>query len=202
MFPDVSIMWLIIISIFWNHEYACICVKIKYKGLRCFVWYFSAVIIINTRYVYKITRYAYKIKRYAYEITRCACRITRYAYKITRRRRLAIDTLWQTLTGDRWIPAQMASNAENVSIWWRHHGSNLIYFWICLKSFWWHVSNIFDFIIMLDIYHVDTEFLRFDGWHSATCTNDLMGDCRYSKKIICSPIYIYLSFGFYKQWSW
>ena len=23
--------------------------------------------------------------------------------------------------GDRWIPAQMASNAENVSIWWRHH---------------------------------------------------------------------------------
>ena len=24
-------------------------------------------------------------------------------------------------TGDRWIPAQMASYAENVSIWWRHH---------------------------------------------------------------------------------
>ena len=24
-------------------------------------------------------------------------------------------------TVDRWIPAQMASNAENVSIWWRHH---------------------------------------------------------------------------------
>ena len=24
-------------------------------------------------------------------------------------------------TGDRWIPAQMASNAENVSILWRHH---------------------------------------------------------------------------------
>ena len=23
-------------------------------------------------------------------------------------------------TGDRWIPAQRASNAENVSIWWRH----------------------------------------------------------------------------------
>ena len=23
-------------------------------------------------------------------------------------------------TGDRWIPAQMASNAGNVSIWWRH----------------------------------------------------------------------------------
>ena len=24
-------------------------------------------------------------------------------------------------TGDLWIPAQMASNADNVSIWWRHH---------------------------------------------------------------------------------
>ena len=26
-------------------------------------------------------------------------------------------------TGDRWIPAHKASNAENVSIWWRHHGA-------------------------------------------------------------------------------
>ena len=24
-------------------------------------------------------------------------------------------------TGDRWFPAQRASNAEDVSIWWRHH---------------------------------------------------------------------------------
>ena len=24
-------------------------------------------------------------------------------------------------TGDRWIPAQRTSNAENVAIWWRHH---------------------------------------------------------------------------------
>ena len=24
-------------------------------------------------------------------------------------------------TGDRWVPAQMASNAEDVYIWWRHH---------------------------------------------------------------------------------
>ena len=29
--------------------------------------------------------------------------------------------LWGEFTGDRWIPAQRASNAENVSIWWRHH---------------------------------------------------------------------------------
>ena len=29
--------------------------------------------------------------------------------------------LWGEFTGDRWIPAQRASNAENVSIWWRHN---------------------------------------------------------------------------------
>ena len=28
--------------------------------------------------------------------------------------------VWE-FTGDRWIPTQMASNAENVSMWWRHH---------------------------------------------------------------------------------
>ena len=27
----------------------------------------------------------------------------------------------QGIHRDRWIPPQMASNAENVSIWWRHH---------------------------------------------------------------------------------
>ena len=32
--------------------------------------------------------------------------------------------LWEEYTGDRWIP-QRASNAENVSIWWRHHVSQL-----------------------------------------------------------------------------
>ena len=30
--------------------------------------------------------------------------------------------LWGESTGDRWFPSQRASNAENVSIWWRHHG--------------------------------------------------------------------------------
>ena len=30
--------------------------------------------------------------------------------------------LWWEFTGDRWIPARRASNAENVSVWWRYHG--------------------------------------------------------------------------------
>ena len=36
-------------------------------------------------------------------------------------------------TGDRWMPAQIASNAENVSIWWRHHVSSNIqpWYWPC-----------------------------------------------------------------------
>ena len=29
--------------------------------------------------------------------------------------------LWGEFTGDRWILITKASNAENVSIWWRHH---------------------------------------------------------------------------------
>ena len=29
--------------------------------------------------------------------------------------------LWGEFTGDRWFPSQRASNAANVSIWWRHH---------------------------------------------------------------------------------
>ena len=29
--------------------------------------------------------------------------------------------LWGEFTGDRWIPLTKASNAENGSIWWRHH---------------------------------------------------------------------------------
>ena len=32
-------------------------------------------------------------------------------------------TLWGECTGDGEFPAQRASNAENVSIWWRHHGN-------------------------------------------------------------------------------
>ena len=37
--------------------------------------------------------------------------------------------LWGELTGHRWIPAQRASNAENVSIWWRHHEKAYFILW-------------------------------------------------------------------------
>ena len=37
-------------------------------------------------------------------------------------------------TGDRRIPAQRPSNAENVSIWWRHHGVSLLLDWILWRT--------------------------------------------------------------------
>ena len=36
-------------------------------------------------------------------------------------------------TGDRWFPAQMASNAVNASIWWRHH------FFLCSDITTWTI---------------------------------------------------------------
>ena len=38
--------------------------------------------------------------------------------------------------GDRWIPAQGASNAENVSIWWRHHGIDELWFGVLKFCVW------------------------------------------------------------------
>ena len=34
--------------------------------------------------------------------------------------------LCEEFTGDQWIPTQVASNAEKVSIWWRHYVSTLL----------------------------------------------------------------------------
>ena len=33
-------------------------------------------------------------------------------------------SLWGESTGGRWFPSQRASIAENISIWWRHHGTS------------------------------------------------------------------------------
>ena len=43
--------------------------------------------------------------------------------------------LWE-FTGDRW----MASNAENFSIWWRHHDIHYLYVaFHCWQSWWEHI---------------------------------------------------------------
>ena len=42
-------------------------------------------------------------------------------------------------TDDRWIPRIMASNAENVSIWWRHH---IVFNWIAVASQLWESTRM------------------------------------------------------------
>ena len=46
--------------------------------------------------------------------------------------------LWGELTCDRGFPAQRVSNAENVSIWWRHHdpGTLLLWWWRRVLGLW------------------------------------------------------------------
>ena len=42
---------------------------------------------------------------------------------------------------DLWIPAQRTSNAENVSIWWRHHEEWLKSSWLLQMPWHWAISN-------------------------------------------------------------
>ena len=60
-------------------------------------------------------------------------------------------------TGDRWIPPQMASYAENVSIWWRHHG----FCWVLCFS---------------DVYIYIYDYIC----HICLCTNGLAQECNNS----------------------
>ena len=65
-------------------------------------------------------------------------RLFRHRSKKTSKLRVT-GLLWGEFSGDRWIPAQRASNAENVSIWWRHH--NPFVHW-----------PIEDSVVMLNVY--------------------------------------------------
>ena len=55
--------------------------------------------------------------------------------------------------------AQMASNAENVSIWWRHHlflNACLWGFKDSLMAFCWELCSLIFYFFMADVYVVDT----------------------------------------------
>ena len=56
---------------------------------------------------------------------------------------------------DRWIPAQMASNAENISIWWRHHDFR---------------HAIFKQILVIDGWDISSEIALL--WRSLDLTDD------------------------------
>ena len=62
--------------------------------------------------------------------------------------------LWGECTGDWWIPWQRASNAENVSIWWRHHDICIdhgICFTVspCAHSIWFAIVLIYIYTSLL-----------------------------------------------------
>ena len=53
------------------------------------------------------------------------------------------------------FPAQRASNAEDVSIWWRHHDMSILFKYIIQFSFM-STAWIFHFITIVSICHQDT----------------------------------------------
>ena len=98
------------------------------------------------------------------------------------------------------FPAQRASIAEKVSIWWRHHGSSSFNVWSSSRFFlglWkglpqYHISNIeqYGWIIYIYIY-IGAFFIFFiwDGWV-------LCGICAQGDWI---HIYIYESSGLQRK---
>ena len=65
--------------------------------------------------------------------------------------------LWGKSTGHQWIPSQRASNAENVSIWWRHV--------LCFVLLTIHDQ------LLIDSCHVSRHSLQSDLTHRARATN-------------------------------
>ena len=68
------------------------------------------------------------------------CLFRRRSKKISKFRVTGLCARNSPRTGE--IPAQMASNAENVSIWWRHHAlMNMTIFLLPIVIWHWHHSN-------------------------------------------------------------
>ena len=47
--------------------------------------------------------------------------------------------VWDSPVTDE-FPAQRASNAENVTVWWRHHGNLMLLAWqssVCIHTIWY-----------------------------------------------------------------
>ena len=47
------------------------------------------------------------------------------------------------------FPAQMASNAENVPIWWRHHAKWVLNLFLCLNQVWLRANRFDDCCLLL-----------------------------------------------------
>ena len=81
-----------------------------------------------------------------------------------------------TVTGE--VPAQRASNAENVSIWWRHHIE------FAILSFWlfMHRENIFKYLWEINVIkamqmHIDScKLIKFLCWPGHSFEDGSMND--------------------------
>ena len=51
---------------------------------------------------------------------------------------------WGEFTGDRWIPSRRTSNADNIPIWWCHHGIYGRY--VYRIDHYSHIDNIWKFV--------------------------------------------------------
>ena len=98
--------------------------------------------------------------------------------------------------GDRWIPGEMFSNAENVSIWWRHHAAFPCLALPCLArpgpvrpgpcSFYVSVGHLRSFLAVILPNHTDSYrynliilFILEAGWESETDNNIFIMDSVY-----------------------
>ena len=71
--------------------------------------------------------------------------------------------MWGEFTGHRWIPHTKASNAEKVSIWWRHHAQRVI---VC-NAVWKSNQNeaSFDVLSRIDFYSDRRKYIPANGLH-------------------------------------
>ena len=99
----------------------------KTIGHGCMVWMSKILIIVHLRgkgmgNPFTVTSWCAPLR-----LTLPASRLfTQHFIQAQIKENIKVPRHWPLcgeFTGDRWIPAQWASNAENISIWWRHHGT-------------------------------------------------------------------------------
>ena len=104
-FPSQRVSVAESVSMSWRLQYPLV-LNLQVSSSLCILYHYSDVII----------------GAMAYQITRLTL-FTQPFIQAQIKENIKAPHHWPLcgeFTGHRWIPAQMASNAENVSIWWRH----------------------------------------------------------------------------------
>ena len=86
----------------------------------------------------------------------------------------SVSLLWGEFTGYRWIPTQMAINAENVSIWWHHHGTFMQgETWV---RRWYICENRLSSVMTKFGSHirVHTDIFNMGSWNHMGCTESMI----------------------------